>query len=187
MFRTYDPQTARYLERDPFLTRAAIDGYSYALGNPTRYIDRLGLFAAGLGAGHSGAGIPIPGKLGILWDADCYVVVDDHGNFGVLCCAGAGAGTGAGLVGGLQGSGALCLDCDTICDMEGDYASLQGGLRGSAAVAGGGGVSVSSSGTTWLGGLGPGGGGGGYLGWVYGKCELLWGGDCGDECVEDEE
>jgi RHS repeat-associated protein len=185
--RTYDPQTGRYLEHDPFLTKTALDGYAYARSNPSAYIDRLGLVAAGLGAGHSGAGIPIPGKLGILWDADCYVVVDDDGNVGVLCCAGAGAGTGAGLVAGFQGSGALCPDCDTICDMEGDYASLQGGLGGGAAVAGGGGVSISSSGTTLLGGFGPGGGGGGYLGWVYGRCELVWGPDCGDECAEDDE
>lgn len=153
--------------------------YAYAASSPLRLVDPLGLFAGGFGGGHGGAFVPLPGKLGIIWDVDCFMVGDDDGNFGLLCCAGGGFGTGAGTVAGLQASAALCFNCDTVCDMEGEYVAFQGGVGGTGAVAGGGGGSFSPSGTTWIGGIGPGGGGGGYVGFAYGKCKLAWPRDCG--------
>ncbi|WP_353048951.1 RHS repeat domain-containing protein [Pseudomonas fluorescens] len=42
-FRNYDPKTGRYRESDPIGLKADLNTYSYASGNPLKYIDPLGL------------------------------------------------------------------------------------------------------------------------------------------------
>jgi RHS repeat-associated protein len=42
-FRDYDPAVGRYVESDPVGLRSGVNTYLYALGNPTKYIDRWGL------------------------------------------------------------------------------------------------------------------------------------------------
>ena len=44
-FRTYDPVTGRYLEADPIVTAPSGNVFLYALANPLRWIDALGLSA----------------------------------------------------------------------------------------------------------------------------------------------
>ncbi|HUW29649.1 MAG TPA: DUF5675 family protein [Sulfuriferula sp.] len=42
-FRDYDPSTGRYMEADPIGLGGGVNQYTYALGNPIRYIDPQGL------------------------------------------------------------------------------------------------------------------------------------------------
>lgn len=94
-----------------------------------------------------------------MGDAGCMVVVDGHGNVGLLCCAGAGLAVGAALTAGPQGMGAFCLNCDTICDMPGFFGQFGGfGAAGGGMSASGG---ASMTATTLTMGVGPAGGGGG--------------------------
>ncbi|MCG8295573.1 RHS repeat-associated core domain-containing protein [Pseudomonas entomophila] len=60
-FRYRDPKTGRYVSRDPSGLRGGLNTYSYASGNPLRYVDPLGLnpvvgCAAGSWAGPVGCG-----------------------------------------------------------------------------------------------------------------------------------
>jgi RHS repeat-associated protein len=55
--RYYDPATARFLSRDPMPPRLGdvrtLDPYLYALGNPTRYVDRTGASGNEAGIGNA--------------------------------------------------------------------------------------------------------------------------------------
>ena len=54
-YRDYDPSTGRYIQADPIGLAGGPSPYSYAMGNPLRYTDPMGL--------HSGTrpwGIPVP-------------------------------------------------------------------------------------------------------------------------------
>ena len=42
-YRSYDPETGRYLKRDPIGIEGGVNTYIYVLSNPTIYIDPLGL------------------------------------------------------------------------------------------------------------------------------------------------
>jgi RHS repeat-associated protein len=42
-FRDYDPTTGRYMQSDPIGLAGGLNSYSYALGNPVRLFDLLGL------------------------------------------------------------------------------------------------------------------------------------------------
>jgi len=58
--RYYDPDTGRYLSHDPFGLDPSPDSFAY-VGNPTAWIDPLGLMACAL-AGGSGGGRKPPGQ-----------------------------------------------------------------------------------------------------------------------------
>ncbi|MEQ1548341.1 MAG: RHS repeat-associated core domain-containing protein, partial [Chakrabartia sp.] len=46
-YRDYDPTTGRYIQADPIGLAGDINPYGYALGNPLRYSDPMGLATAG--------------------------------------------------------------------------------------------------------------------------------------------
>jgi RHS repeat-associated protein len=68
-FRTYDPNTGRYLEADPIGQLGGINLYTYSLNNPIRFTDPEGLNpAAGALAGGAVAGPPgalVGGAIGL--------------------------------------------------------------------------------------------------------------------------
>jgi RHS repeat-associated protein len=43
-YRDYDPSTGNYIQADPIGLAGGANPYSYAMGNPVRYMDPLGLF-----------------------------------------------------------------------------------------------------------------------------------------------
>jgi RHS repeat-associated protein len=54
-YRTYDPETGRYLEADPIRLRAGINSYAYVRSNPLHYTDPFGLINFLLGGGGTAA------------------------------------------------------------------------------------------------------------------------------------
>jgi len=51
LFRYYDPETNRYLEKDPLGLDGDFAYYTYAAGNPTNYVDPFGLMVISLPCG----------------------------------------------------------------------------------------------------------------------------------------
>jgi RHS repeat-associated protein len=101
-FRAYDPQTGRWLSRDPIEEAGGINLYGYVGGNPVSYTDPLGL--ASTGAACVSECVATGGSLG---GATGGIV---GGAAGMLCTAGAPvcvpAGAEAGIViGGIAGAG----------------------------------------------------------------------------------
>jgi RHS repeat-associated protein len=47
MYRVYDPQTGRWLSKDPILEEGGFNLYAYVEGDPLNYIDPLGLWGFG--------------------------------------------------------------------------------------------------------------------------------------------
>ncbi|MBX8489646.1 RHS repeat protein [Pseudomonas cichorii] len=79
-YRDYNPETGRYTQSDPIGLDGGLNTYSYALGNPLRYIDPKGTVA-----------FAIPGaEIGATW--------------GTLVCPGPGTIVG-GVLGGAIGAG----------------------------------------------------------------------------------
>ena len=187
-YRTYDPNTGRYLESDPLSKRGPrtanrpadtpsrnIDRnpFLYAKGDPTNFLDPEGLFAVGYGLSSGGALIPVAGQPGPIGSASCFSVIDSHGDVGLLCCG--GAGIGYGVAGGVEGGlgGLLCPTCDSICDLPGVFGSVEASLGLGQGASIGMGASISPSSIAFLGTLGIFGGAGGYSGLVGGSCRLV--------------
>ena len=58
-YRDYDPTTGRYIQADPIGLAGGSNPYSYAMGNPVRYVDPLGLAAWPASLDPSGFGPPM--------------------------------------------------------------------------------------------------------------------------------
>jgi RHS repeat-associated protein len=64
MFRAYDPNTARWLSRDPIAEEGGINLYGYVANDPVDYYDPDGLTAAAAGAVLAGGGVLVLGEEG---------------------------------------------------------------------------------------------------------------------------
>ena len=129
-FRTYDPETGRYIESDPIGLKGGLNTYSYVENNPVMKIDPRGLLTGQIGLSGS---INIGGPVGVSITAGIGVAIDDNGEVAIYYHGGGGAYTGSpGISGGVQGT---VTNADTICDLKGpfDYgsASVDVGIGGS--------------------------------------------------------
>lgn len=88
LYRAYDPNTGRWLSRDPIGIRGGINPYSYVENDPIVGIDPLGLWTiqGGISANFQAGPININVSVGIVFDSS--------GQFGVYVSYGYGAGTG---------------------------------------------------------------------------------------------
>ena len=61
--RTYDPTTARFLERDPIGSRGGFELYQYGNGDPINFVDPMGTTATGSACGGTSSGVQLNNKL----------------------------------------------------------------------------------------------------------------------------
>ncbi|WP_275630563.1 RHS repeat-associated core domain-containing protein [Pseudomonas sp. 273] len=94
LYRAYDPESGRWLSRDPIGERGGINLYAYANGNPLKYSDPKGLAAVAL------CFIP-----GVGWTA-CAAMAEAA----VSACAYIGSAVGGALLGGYLANEALQND-----------------------------------------------------------------------------
>jgi RHS repeat-associated protein len=150
LYRAYDPNTARWLSRDPLKNAERLQGpnlYDYVLNNPIDLMDPLGTTSAGLygqGTGFFGRG-GFQVKLAVVYDFCQHKYCATISLSGLI---GAGAYGGAGLGGqGNLGSGPITPGnswsgggAGAAADGGGASASAQwtpSGINGSAGVEGG--------------------------------------------------
>ncbi|MEL6117890.1 RHS repeat-associated core domain-containing protein [Photobacterium sp. SP02] len=66
-YRDYDPNTGRYIQRDPIGLRGGLNIYAYVGGNPTNYIDPYGRSAIAVVGGWIGTDTAIPDPTDAAW------------------------------------------------------------------------------------------------------------------------
>jgi len=104
--RYYDPEVGRFISRDP--AKDGLNWYVYCLNSPLRYIDPDGRWTLAAGGNAVAAFLLKVGLTG-------QVVIDGHGNVGILVAADAGGGTP-----NIGAAGAFtCTGADTIFDLRG--------------------------------------------------------------------
>lgn len=172
--RYYSPQGGRFISEDPIHFRGGNNFYAYVANNPVNRRDPTGHVAWGGGGGLAGAFVALPPGWGVIGDVNCYVVGDNRGNTGLLCCAAAGLAAGAFVGAGPQAGGIICPNCNTICDMESPSFQVMAGAAG-----GGGAMGTAGAGVSWnnwniqaTG--GPAAGAGAFFGGTFGGCKLVW-------------
>ena len=174
--RYYGPKIGRFISEDPSGLADGVNRYAYVRGNPVRWVDPSGRWAASAGGGAGIALIPpLPfPPVGVTADANCQIAVDGHGNVGLLCCVDAGPAVGVGVEAGPQGAGSFCPSCDTICDLEDWYVQVTGGFAKGPGGMGSAGPMLNSKGVGMTASGGPAGGAAAYVGFQFGGCKLYW-------------
>jgi RHS repeat-associated protein len=97
--RYYDPEVGRFINKDPIGYEGGINLYGYVGGNPTHWVDPLGLFDAFILAEGDLVGIfGIEGGVGIVIDTDALGESGVFRTIGPAVGANAGAAIGGGFV-----------------------------------------------------------------------------------------
>ncbi|MCG2837267.1 DUF6531 domain-containing protein [Photobacterium sp. WH77] len=133
-YRDYDPNTGRYIQRDPIGLGGGVSVYTYVYNNPIRYIDptgEFGLFGGIYGAISGGIGGYISGGWqGALAGAGAGALVGAVNPFGASA-AGAAAGAGiASLLGQGAGNVVAGKDITNLCNY--DFSAAGGAALGGA-------------------------------------------------------
>jgi RHS repeat-associated protein len=130
-YRAYDPNTGRWLSRDPLKNAEMKLGpnlYEYVGNDPVFWIDPLGLLAWQLGLSFNVQVGPVN------FNASVGITGDWNGNFGWYSTQGSGPGSGFGGGLGLTVTGSVSPNANCIQDLAGPFA--QGGANGGDAIDG---------------------------------------------------
>lgn len=179
--RYYDPKIGRFISEDPSGLADGPNRYIYVKNEPTNLTDPTGRIAWGGGGGLTWVWAPV--NWGVIFDFDCWVVGDDRGNTGLLCCG--GGGLAGGTWGGLpspQAGGMVCPSCETICDMTGLNLQFHAGAAKAGGAAGSGGATMGSRAYTFAMTAGAAAAAGAYVGFTLSGCKMVLSTKDCDEC-----